>query len=61
MSVKHYKLTLPASSQKIRKAKDKLKKMPKERQIELMVAAGVMSEEQAVRAQKTLRDAKVVK
>jgi hypothetical protein len=30
-------------------------------QIEIMVAAGVMTEEQAVRAKKTLGEAKVVK
>jgi hypothetical protein len=61
MSVKRYKLTLPASSQRIRKAKAKLKQMPKVRQIELMVAAGVMTEEQAVRAMKKLGEPKVVK
>ncbi|MGP0068721.1 MAG: hypothetical protein ACLQGP_34610 [Isosphaeraceae bacterium] len=61
MSAKRYKLTLPASSQKIRKAKAKLKQMPKERQIDIMVAAGGMTEKQAARAKKTLGEAKVVK
>jgi NADH:ubiquinone oxidoreductase subunit B-like Fe-S oxidoreductase len=35
--------------------------MPRERQIDLMVAAGVMTEKQAVRAKKKLGEAKVVK
>ncbi len=61
MSAKRYKVTLPASSEKIRQARAKLKRMPKERQIDLMVAAGVMTEKQAARAKKTLREAKVVK
>ena len=61
MSAKRYNLTLPASSQKIRKARAKLKQMPKERQIEIMVAAGVMTEEQAARAKKTLGEAKLAK
>jgi hypothetical protein len=34
--------------------------MPKERQIDLMVAAGVMTETQAVRAKKKLDEAKLV-
>jgi hypothetical protein len=35
--------------------------MPKERQIDLMVAAGVMTEQQATRAKKNLSQAKVIK
>jgi NADH:ubiquinone oxidoreductase subunit B-like Fe-S oxidoreductase len=61
MSAKHSRLTLPSSSQKIRKAKARLKQMPKERQIDLMVAAGVMTEKQATRAKKNLSQAKVIK
>ena len=43
MSVKRYKLALPTSSQRIRKAKTKLKQMTKLRKIELMVEAGAMT------------------
>jgi hypothetical protein len=56
MSVKRYKLALSTSSQKIRKARTKLKQMSKQRRIELMVEAGVMTEEQAERAKKKLAE-----
>ena len=39
MSVKRYKLALPSSSQRIRKAKESLREMPKLKWIELMVKA----------------------
>ena len=56
MSVKRYKLALLGSSQRIRKAKLKFREMPKVRKIELMVAAGVMTEKQAERAKKKLAE-----
>lgn len=56
MSVKRYKLALPSSSQKIRKAKKSLKAMPKLKRIELMVKAGAMTEEQAAKARRTLAE-----
>jgi hypothetical protein len=61
MSVKHCKLTLPASTERIRKARAKLKQMSPERQIELIVAAGAMTAKQAERARKKLGEAKVIK
>jgi hypothetical protein len=61
MSARHYKLMLPASSQKIRQAKANLKNMSPERQIELMVAAGVMNVKQAAKAKKSVLAGKVVK
>ena len=59
MSVKRYKLALPTSSQKIRKAKTTLKQMTKLRKIELMVEAGAMTERQAERAKKKLAETKI--
>ncbi len=56
MSVKRYKLALPTSSQRIRKAKIKLKQMTKLRKIELMVEAGAMTKSQAERAKKKLAE-----
>ncbi len=56
MSVKRYKLALPTSSQRIRKAKIKLKQMTKLRKIELMVEAGSMTRSQAERAKKKLAE-----
>jgi len=57
MSVKRYKLALPASSQKIRKARKQLKEMSKLRKIELMVEARVLTVEQADKARKKLAEA----
>jgi hypothetical protein len=54
MSVKRYKLALPSSTQRIRKAKMSLKAMPKSKHIDLMVKAGVMTENQAEKAKKKL-------
>jgi len=56
MPVKRYKLALPTSSQKIRKAKIKLKRMTKLRKIELMVEAGAMTKSQAEQAKKKLAE-----
>ena len=56
MSVKRYKPALPTSSQRIRKAKTKLKQMTKLRKIELMVEAGAMTRSQAERAKKKLAE-----
>ncbi len=55
MSVKRYKLALPSSSQKIRKAKAKLKKMPRLRKIELMVEAGAMTKARQTKRRKSWR------
>ena len=41
MSVNRYKLALPSSTQKILKAKMSLEAMPKSKQIDLMVKAGL--------------------
>ena len=57
MSVKRYKLALPSSSQRIRKAKEALKAMPKAKRIDLMVEAGVMTKTQAERAKEKLNEA----
>ena len=59
MSVKRYKLALPTSSQKIRKAKAALKGMTKLKRIELMVKAGSMTEKQAEKARKKLAETPV--
>ena len=56
MSVKRYKLTLPSSSQKIRKAKKTFRSMTKLRRIELMVKSGAMTEAQAAKARKKLAE-----
>ena len=56
MSVKRYKPALSTSSQKIRKAKTKLKQMSRLRKLELMVEAGAMTAEQAERAKKKLAE-----
>ena len=61
MSVKHYKLALPTSSQKIREARARLKEMTKLRRIELMVEAGAMTKKQAERAKKRLGEDGVIK
>jgi hypothetical protein len=60
MSVKRYKLALPSSSQRIRKAKESLREMPRLKQIELMVKAGAMTEIQAEKARKKLGEVKIV-
>ncbi len=57
MPAKRYKVPLSASSQKIRKARIKLRHMTDLEKIELMVKAGVMSEAQAERAKKNLQKA----
>ena len=54
MSAKRYKLALPTSVQKIRKAKAALKGMTELKKIELMVKAGAMTEEQAEKARQKL-------
>jgi len=56
MSVKRYKLALPSSTQRIRKAKETLRAMPKLKRIELMVKAGAMTAEQAETARQKLED-----
>jgi hypothetical protein len=56
MSAKRYKLAELTSRQRIRRAMIKFKQMSKERRIELMVEAGVMTEEQAERAKKKLAE-----
>ena len=56
MSVKRYKLALSTSRQRIRKARKFLRAMPRLKQIELMVKAGVMTEEQAEQARKKLAE-----
>jgi hypothetical protein len=60
MSVKRYKLALPVSSQRIRKAKESPRKMPKLKRIELMVKAGAMTEAQAERARNKLGESRMV-
>ena len=54
MSVRHYKLALPSSSQKIKKAKASLSRMSKSKKIELMVEAGALTDKQAAVAKKKL-------
>lgn len=56
MSGKRYKLEVSTSSQRIREAMKKFRKMTKARRIELMVEAGVMTPEQAEVAIKKLAD-----
>ncbi len=56
MSVKRYKLAIPSSSQRIRKARKLLHTMSKSDQIDLMVKAGSMTEEQADQAKKKLAE-----
>ncbi|QEH35050.1 hypothetical protein OJF2_35950 [Aquisphaera giovannonii] len=56
MSAKHSEVALPASSERIREAKAALKRIPKERKLELMVEAGAITPEQADRARKRLAD-----
>jgi hypothetical protein len=60
MSVKHYKLALPSSTQQIRKAKASLKEMPEAKKIEQMVAAASLTVKQAERAKKKLGDGKLI-
>ncbi len=59
MSAKCFKLALPSSSQRIRKAKTRLKEMTELRKIELMVEAGAMTKSQAERAKKKLGETPV--
>ena len=47
MCAKRYKLALPSSSQRIRKARVTFRKMSKLDRIDLMVKAGALTEEQA--------------
>ena len=54
MSAKRYKPAMSASGQRIRKASQHLKKMSMQRKIELMVAAGALTESQAEQARKNL-------
>jgi hypothetical protein len=57
--MQRYKLAMPASSQKIKKAKMTLKAMPKLKRIDLLVASGGMTEKQAEKAKKKLMKASV--
>ncbi len=52
--MKRDKLALPSLTQRIQKAKKSLEAMPKSKQIDLMVKAGVMTEKQAEKAKKKL-------
>jgi hypothetical protein len=61
MSVKRCELTFPSSTERIREAMAKFKKMPKEKRIDLMVKAGVMTVKQAERAKKALAEGKAIK
>jgi hypothetical protein len=61
MSAKRYKLTLPSSSQRIRKAKELLPEMPQLKRIERMVNAGAMTEIQVEKASKKLGEVEIVK
>ncbi len=54
MSVKRYKLALPESTMRIRRARKRLEAMTKDERIDLMVKAGVMTPEQAARAKETI-------
>ncbi len=56
MSAKRYKLEVSSSTLRIRKARKFLQKLPKVKRIDLMVKAGVMTEEQADRAKKKLAE-----
>jgi hypothetical protein len=60
MSVKRYKVVLPSSSQRIRQAKESLRRMTQLRRIELMVKAGAMTEVQAQKARAKLGEVKIV-
>jgi hypothetical protein len=55
MCAKRYK-PVPSSAQRIRKARKLIREMPKADQIDLMVEAGVMTQEQAERAKKKLAE-----
>jgi hypothetical protein len=57
MSVKRYRLALPASTERIRQARATLKKMSQEEQIDLMVNAGVMTVQQVEQAKMKLGEA----
>jgi NAD(P)H-hydrate repair Nnr-like enzyme with NAD(P)H-hydrate epimerase domain len=54
MCAKRYKVVLPSSSQRIRKAKKTLREMSKLDRIDLMVKAGSMTQQQAEKAKKKL-------
>jgi hypothetical protein len=56
MCAKRYKLALPSSSQRIRKAKKTLQSMPMENQIDLMVKAGAMTQQQGEKAKQKLTE-----
>lgn len=56
MSAKRYKLVLPSSSLRIRKAKKTLQEMSKGKRIDLMVKAGAMTQQQADKAKKRLAE-----
>jgi ribosomal protein S20 len=56
VSAKRYKLEVSSSAERIRKARKFLQKLPKVKRIDLMVKAGVMTEEQADRAKKKLAE-----
>ncbi|MBX9677585.1 MAG: hypothetical protein K2X38_02395 [Gemmataceae bacterium] len=58
MSADRSKIQLPYSSEVIRKAKKALHKMPKTMKIDLMVEAGVMTVQQAVKAKRKLTETK---
>jgi hypothetical protein len=54
MCAKRYKVVLPSSSQRIRRAKQTLREMSKLDRIDLMVKAGSMTQQQAEKAKKKL-------
>jgi ribosomal protein S20 len=56
MSKKQSKITMSASSRKIRRAVVNLQHMPREKRIDLMVEAGVMTSDQAARAKRNLAE-----
>ena len=61
MSAKRYELPVSESVAIIRRARAKLERMPRERQIDIMVKAGVMTEEQAARAKKAIAEREAAK
>ena len=56
MCAKRYNLVLPSSSQRIRNARKSLRKMSKVERIDLIVAAGSMTEQQAEKAKKKVAE-----
>ncbi|MFO0926971.1 MAG: hypothetical protein U0736_08005 [Gemmataceae bacterium] len=54
MCAKRYKLEVPSSTQRVRKARKALREMSQVDQIDLMVKAGLMTPEQAEKAKQKL-------